>query len=101
MLEADVKCSYGILERRNENEYEVDSKTEEVDDKVFRIYRKRLARWCNLTQVARILKVHRQTIYYWIKKGWCKPRRDYRNYPVFTVLDIESLIKWRNTIKSE
>ncbi|MBI5874159.1 MAG: MerR family transcriptional regulator [Candidatus Omnitrophica bacterium] len=52
-----------------------------------------------MTQAARILGVHRETLYYWIKKGWIKPKRDYRNYPVFTVLDIEELIKWKNTIK--
>ncbi|MCK4252769.1 MAG: MerR family transcriptional regulator [Candidatus Omnitrophica bacterium] len=53
----------------------------------------------NLTQTARILGTHRGTLHYWIKKGWIKPRRDYRNYPVFTVLDIENLIRWKNTIK--
>jgi DNA-binding transcriptional MerR regulator len=52
-----------------------------------------------MTQAAGILGVHRQTLYYWIKKGWLKPKRDYRNYPVFTVLDIEDLIKWRDTLK--
>ncbi|MBN1870484.1 MAG: MerR family transcriptional regulator [Candidatus Omnitrophica bacterium] len=54
-----------------------------------------------MTQVAHLLKVHRQTIYYWIKKNWVKLRRGYRNYPVFTVSDIENLMKRRNTIKSE
>ena len=54
-----------------------------------------------MTQTARILGVHRETLYYWIKKGWLKPKRDYRNYPVFTVLDIEELIKWKNTIKCQ
>jgi hypothetical protein len=53
----------------------------------------------NMTQAAGILGVHRQTLYYWIRKGWLKPKRDYRNYPVFTVLDIENLIEWRNSIK--
>jgi len=49
--------------------------------------------------VARILGVHRQTVYYWIKKELVKPRRDYKNYPVFTVLDIEKIIKWKNFIQ--
>ena len=26
-----------------------------------------------------------------MKKNWVKPKRDHRNYPVFTVLDIESI----------
>ncbi|MBU2103017.1 MAG: MerR family transcriptional regulator, partial [Candidatus Omnitrophica bacterium] len=78
-----------------------DSQIEEDDKKLFKEYEQRLGKRYNLTQTARILRVHRQTIYHWIKKGWCKPRRDYRNYPVFTVLDIENLIKWRNTMKSE
>ena len=53
----------------------------------------------NLTQLAERIKVHRLTIYYWIKKGWFKPKRDSRNYPVCTVLDIENLLKWRNSFK--
>jgi len=40
-----------------------------------------------LVEAAKILNVSRQSIYYWIKKGWIKPRRDYRKYPVFTVFD--------------
>ena len=65
----------------------------------FRKCNKRSAKRYNMTQTARILGVHRETLYYWIKKGWLKPKRDYRNYPVFTVLDIEELIQWKNTIK--
>ncbi len=42
--------------------------------------------------------VPRQTIYYWIKKGWIKPKRDYRNYPVFTEEDIKKIKKWKETI---
>jgi DNA-binding transcriptional MerR regulator len=53
----------------------------------------------NMTRAAEELKVPRQTIYYWIKKGWIKPRRDYRNYPVFTVADLNRIIKWMNTLK--
>lgn len=55
----------------------------------------------NLTQTAKVLEVPRQTVYYWIKKKWVRLRRDYRNYPVFTVTDIEGLLKWRNRIKVE
>jgi len=48
----------------------------------------------NITQAAKELGVARQTLYYWIKKGWIKPKRDYRNYPVFTEEDIENIKKW-------
>ena len=51
----------------------------------------------NLCQAAKILDVHRQTLYYWMKKGWIKSKRDYRNYPIFTVLDIKTIKKWRKT----
>jgi len=53
----------------------------------------------NLTYLANELGVPRQTIYYWIKKGWIRPKRDYRNYPVFTEEDIKKIKKWKNTIK--
>lgn len=54
----------------------------------------------NMTQAAEILGVCRETMYYWIKKEWIKPKRDYRNYPVFTVLDMNKLIKWRNVTEN-
>lgn len=60
---------------------------------------KRTVETYNLAQVAQALDVHRQTLYYWIKKGWIKPRRDYRNYPIFTVLDIQGLKRWLNSVK--
>ncbi len=53
----------------------------------------------NLSKAAKELGVARQTLYYWIKKGWVKPKRDYRNYPVFTEEDIRSIQKWRNTLE--
>ncbi|MEW6075355.1 MAG: helix-turn-helix domain-containing protein [Candidatus Omnitrophota bacterium] len=52
---------------------------------------KRSDKTYNIIQTAALLGVHRQTLYYWIKKGWVKPRRDYKNYPIFTVLDIKTL----------
>jgi len=54
----------------------------------------------NLCEAAKILNVHRQTIYYWIKRGWIKPKRDYRNYPIFTVLDIQKIRKWKKSIRT-
>ncbi len=49
----------------------------------------------NMIEAAEKLGVTRQTIYYWIKKGWVKPKRDYRDYPVFTDKDIKKLHAWR------
>jgi DNA-binding transcriptional MerR regulator len=53
----------------------------------------------NMTELAEKLGVPRQTIYYWIEKGWVKPRRDYRDYPVFTEEDVEGIMDWKKTIK--
>ncbi len=72
---------------------------EECDRKIIQRKIVRSSRNYNLTQAAHLLKVHRQTLYYWLKKGWLKPKRGYRDYPVFTVLDIERIIQWRNLIK--
>ena len=52
----------------------------------------------NVSSLARKLGVHRQTVIYWIKKEWIKPRRDYRNYPVFTDEDVKKIINWKKTI---
>ena len=86
-------------EKKIRKEQLIGSQIEEGDKKIFRRQIKRSDKRYNMTQTARILGVHRETLYYWIKKDWLKPKRDYRNYPVFTVLDIEELIKWKNTIK--
>jgi len=53
----------------------------------------------NLSHTAQKLGVTRQTIYYWIKKGWINTKRDYRNYPVFTEKDIEKIKKWKDKLK--
>ena len=99
LFEVDRRALEELIEGRRHKEQVIDSQIEEGDKNVFRRYTKRSAKRYNMTQAARILGVHRETLYYWIKKGWLKPKRDYRNYPVFTVLDIEDLIKWKNTIK--
>lgn len=88
-----------ILRKRSEKERKIDAQIENCDKKIFRRCIKRSAKRYNITQAARILGVHRQTLYCWMKKRLIKPRRDYRNYPIFTVLDIENMIKWRNLIK--
>ena len=99
LFEADRKRLDRLLNKKLEKEQRIDGEIEESHKKIFRRTCKRSNKKYNLTQAARILQVHRQTIYYWIKKKWIKPRRDHRNYPVFTVLDIENLMKWRNTLK--
>jgi len=53
----------------------------------------------NKVQLANELHVHYQTINYWIKKGWVKPMRDFKNYPVFTEEDLSRIIKWKNTLR--
>ena len=53
----------------------------------------------NITHAAKELGVTRQTLYNWIEKGWVKPKRDYRNYPVFTNEDITNIKKWQATLK--
>jgi len=53
----------------------------------------------SLTGAAKALGVTRQCLYYWIKKKWIVPRRDYRDYPVFTVVDIQAIEKWRQTLR--
>ena len=53
----------------------------------------------NISQTAKEIGVARQTLYYWIKKGWVKPKRDYRNYPVFTEKDIRKINSWRDKLE--
>ena len=88
-----------LLEGREKKEQTVGAQIEECDKTIFRKRIKRSANLYNMTQAAKIVGVHRETLYYWIKKGWINPKRDYRNYPVYTVLDIENLIKWKNRVK--
>ena len=53
----------------------------------------------NMREAARELGVTRQTLYYWFKKGWVKPKRDYRNFPVFTKDDLKNINKWRAKLR--
>ena len=53
----------------------------------------------NIFRTAEKLGVHERTVRYWMRKGWIKARRDYRNYPVFTDEDIEKINEWRSTLK--
>jgi transcriptional regulator with PAS, ATPase and Fis domain len=88
-----------LREKKAKKAEVIESQIEECDKKIFQRRIKRSAKIYNMTQTAKVLGVHRETLYYWIKKGWVKPKRDYRNYPIFTVLDIENLIKWKKTLK--
>jgi DNA-binding transcriptional MerR regulator len=87
------------LTKKLEKEKKLNSQIDNADKKIFHKCTKKSGRIYNMTQAAAILGVHRQTLYYWIRKGWIKPKRDCRNYPVYTVLDIENIIKWRNSVK--
>jgi len=96
---ADKRCLEELTGNGIERRAELDSQIEKCDRKAIKTRIVRSSKNYNLTQTAHLLKVHRQTIYYWLEKGWVKSKRDYRNYPVFTVLDIERIIKWRNSVK--
>jgi len=87
------------LNAKLEKEKKLDSQIDKADKKLFRKRINRSDKIYNMMQTAAILGVHRQTLYYWIRKGWIKPKRDIRNYPVYTVLDIENIIKWKKSIK--
>ena len=101
MSEWDRKQLEKLLNKKKEREEKVNLILDDPDKKIIRRAKKRKLRRYNLSQTAKILNVPRQTLYYWIKKGWVKPWRDCRKYPVFTVFDIENIIKWRNTIELE
>lgn len=51
-----------------------------------------------LSEAAKELGLTRQGLYYWIKKGWVTPKRDYKGHPVFTKDDIEKIKKWKNNL---
>ncbi|MFH1191784.1 MAG: hypothetical protein V1670_06290, partial [Candidatus Omnitrophota bacterium] len=84
---------------KKEREEQVNKILAEPDKKIIRRAERRKSEIYNLSQTAKILNIPRQSLYYWIKKSWIKPKRDYRYYPVFTVFDIEEIIRWRNSIK--
>lgn len=52
----------------------------------------------NLSQAAKELGITRQGLYYWIKKGWVTPKRDYKDQPVFTALDLKKIKEWKNNL---
>ncbi|MFC1806885.1 helix-turn-helix domain-containing protein [Candidatus Omnitrophota bacterium] len=101
LFEADKKRLDQLFAKKREKEQRIDKQIEESHEKKFQKIQCRSVKKYNLTQTARILRVHRQTLYYWIKKKQIKPRRDFKGYPVFTVLDIERLIEWKNLLRAD
>ena len=53
----------------------------------------------NMVEASKLLRVTRQTLYNWISRGWIKPGRDYKNFPVFTEADMRKIKKWKETIR--
>jgi len=53
----------------------------------------------NLSEVAKKLGLTRQGLYYWITRGWVKPKRDYKDHPVFTEGDLKKIKSWKNRLK--
>ena len=53
----------------------------------------------SMTETAKKLGVHRQTMINWIRRGWVKPKRDYKDWPVFTDECIAKIKEWRDTLK--
>lgn len=99
LSQADRRYLEELAGNRIERRATLDSQIEDCDKKVIKRKIARSNKNYNLTQTAHLLKVHRQTIYYWISKRWINPKRNCRNYPIFTVLDIENIINWRNSLK--
>ncbi|MCK9615278.1 MAG: MerR family transcriptional regulator [Candidatus Omnitrophica bacterium] len=54
----------------------------------------------NLSEAAKELGLTRQGLYYWIKKGWATPKRDYKGYPVFTEIDLKKIKEWRDKLEN-
>jgi DNA-binding transcriptional MerR regulator len=53
----------------------------------------------NLSEVAQELGFTRQGLYYWIKKGWDVPKRDYKMYTVFMEVDLKKIKKWKDKLE--
>ena len=99
LVEAGEKHLEKLISKKKERGEQVSQILDEQSKRIIHKAEKRKFKRYNLSQAAKILDLSRQSLYYWIKKGWVRPKRDYRRYPVFTVFDIEKIIKWRNTIK--
>ncbi|MBI2173794.1 MAG: MerR family transcriptional regulator, partial [Candidatus Omnitrophica bacterium] len=89
-----------LLQKKAQQRQEVEQILAVPDRKIVHRRQRRRLQHYNLTQAAKILQVTRQGLYYWMKKGWVKARRDHRGYPVFTVFDIEQIMKWRDGLSA-
>ena len=87
-----------VNNKKKDREEQVNQILDQPDKKIIQRAERRKLKCYNLSQTAMILNVPRQSLYYWIKKGWVTPRHDYRSYPIFTVFDIERIMKWRHTV---
>jgi len=54
-----------------------------------------------VSKTAEMIGISRQSLHKWIKKGWVKPKIDYRNYPVFSEEDIKKIKIWRKTLREK
>lgn len=82
LVEAGEKHLEKLISKKQRQEEQVNLILDESDKAIIRKAEKRKLKRYNLSQTAKILNVPRQSLYYWIKKGWVKPRRDHRRYPV-------------------
>ena len=100
LIAADRKYLHELLQKKAKQRQEIEQILADPDRTIVeRRQRRRLKRY-NLTQAAKIFQMTRQGLYYWMKKGWVKARRDHRGYPVFTVFDIEQIMKWRDGLSA-
>ncbi len=53
----------------------------------------------NLSEAAKELGLTRQGLYYWIKKRWVTPKRDYKGHPIFTKSDMNKIKEWKKQLK--
>lgn len=72
---------------------------DEADRRLLQRQRAKRTKRYNLTQTATCVGISRQGFYNWIKRGWVTPKRDYRGYPVFTVVDIVRIKRWCDTVQ--
>ncbi len=54
----------------------------------------------NVSQASKKIGVSRQILHAWIGKSWVKPKRDYRDYPVFSEADVKNVIAWRKEVRA-
>jgi len=96
LLEIDKRRLEKLLRKRWDGREPADSILDDPDRKILRSQRTGKLKRYNLTQTTKILGISRQSLYYWIRKGWVRVKKDGRGYPIFTVFDIKRIMSWRN-----